>query len=48
MTNFQITYLNTGESPLSDSLWTTCSSQSESLGVGTEKWEKAKALLVRV
>ena len=45
MTNFQIRYLNTGESSLSDSLWTTCSSRSESLAVGTEKWEKAKALL---
>lgn len=48
MTDFQIRYPNTGESSLSDSLWTTCSSQSEALAVGAEKWEKAEALLVRV
>lgn len=46
MTNFQIRYPNTGESSLSDSLWTTCSSQSEALTVGTEKLEKVEALLV--
>lgn len=48
MTNFQIRYLNTGESSLSDSLSVTCSFQSESLAVGTEKWGKSKALLITV
>lgn len=48
MTNFQIRYLNTGESSLSDSLSITCSFQSEPLAVCREKWEKAKALLLTV
>ena len=40
MTNFQLKYIiNTGESSLSDSLWTTCSARSESLAVDREKWE---------